>query len=419
MKLAVVGCNHHNARVEVREKLAFTPAQCEQALDQLRMQFPGTEAVLISTCNRVDLYTAAQGTSHEPSHQQLAEFLARFHGFEAYEIFDDLFERTGEDAVRHLFTVAASLDSMVVGEAQILSHVRQAYQVAADRDCAGPLTHSIFQRALNVAKRVATETTINQNRVSIPSVAVADYAKGVFERFDDKHVLVIGAGEMAEETLRYLTDEGARRVTVVNRNRPRAEALAGRFSGVARDWDELDSLLVQADLVISTTGATEPIMTLDRFAPIHARRQQRVLLILDLAVPRDFEPAVGDEDLIGFYLLSVDDLTEACRRNRLAREAALPRAVAIIDEETGRFMADLNHRATSPVIRRLKQDWQRIKDDELARLLGKLPDDLDDRARDDIRQSFDRLINKLLHPPLESLRDEAAGGVPHALVEAL
>ncbi len=416
MKLQMVGCSHHRSGVDLRQRLAFTPAQASEALDAIRSQFPEAEAVLLSTCNRVEVYTAAEDALHAPSHQAVAEFLARFHGLKVYEFFDDLFERTGEDAVRHLFTVAASLDSMVVGEPQILSQVKQAYQLAADRNSAGPLTHAVFQAALKVARRVASETSINQKRVSIPSVAVADFARRIFERFDDKRVLVIGAGEMAEETLRYLQDEGATSVTVVNRSFDRASELAARWRGSAEPWERLLDRLTEADLVVSATGATQPIVTREAFRRIERERYQRPLFVLDLAIPRDFEAAVGD--CLGVYLYSLDDLADACERNRRERDQELPAALAIVEQEAAQFMTDLYHRATGPIIKRLKQGWQQPKDEELRRLYNKLPE-LDDRSRAEIRQSFDRLVNKLLHPPLASLRDEARHGFPHALVEAL
>ncbi|MEZ6069880.1 MAG: glutamyl-tRNA reductase [Pirellulales bacterium] len=269
---------------------------------------------------------------------------------------------------------------------------------------------------MRVASRVTTETRIQEKRVSIPSVAVADFAAAIFERFDDKRVLVIGAGEMAEETLRYLCDAGARDITLVNRSRDRAEALAAQFSGQAASWEQLFELLTAADLVVSTTGAKLPVVTRQQFTEIEPARFQRPLFVLDLAVPRDFDPAVGE--CLGVYLYTLDDLSKACERNQREREQELPAALGIIEEETARFMADLHHRATGPIIKRLKQGWQRPKEDELVRLFNKLPE-LDDRARSEIRQSFDRLINKLLHPPLESLRDESRHGTPHALLDAL
>jgi glutamyl-tRNA reductase len=278
------------------------------------------------------------------------------------------------------------------------------------------LTHAIFQSALKVARRVASETTIHSRRVSIPSVAVGDFARQIFERFDDKRILVLGAGEMAEETLRYLADAGARNFTVLNRSLERAQELAGRWQGQVLPWDRLAAELVKADLVVSTTGATRPIVTLADYLKIEPERYQRPLFVLDLAVPRDFDPAIGER--LQVYLYSIDDLRAVCDQHRRERDRELPAAERIIAEESGRFMADLYHRATGPIIQRLRQDWQRPKVEELRRLFNRLPD-LDPRQRAEIEQSFERLVNKLLHPPLESLRDEAQHGPPHGLVDAL
>jgi glutamyl-tRNA reductase len=416
MKLQMVGCSHHTASLETRERLAFNKLQASLALQRLREKFPAAEAVLLSTCNRVELYVASEQTNECPSHHDMVSFLAEFHGLDPVEVFNDLFERTGEDFVRHLFTVAASLDSMVVGEAQILAQVKQAYELATATSTVGPLTNAAFQAALKVAKRVATETAINQRRVSIPSVAVGDFASQFFERFDDKHVVVIGAGEMGEETLRYLIDAGVKNISICNRNHDRAQDLAQRMAGRAEKWDALPKLLVEADLVVSATGATEPLYTAATFKPIVDARYQRPLLILDLAIPRDFAPEIGD--LHGVYLYAIDDLQEACARNRKEREREWPRAERIIEEETQRFMTDLNHRATAPTIKRLKLRADEVKAEELARLLNKLGK-LDAKAESEIRQAFDRVVNKLLHPPLESLRDEAQHGAPHGLLDAL
>ena len=415
MKMQVVGCSHHQTAISVRERLAFSPEQTCSALEELQQEYPGTEAVLLSTCNRVELYTATEDAVL-PSCRQVAEFLGRFHGEDPDEIVQHLYDRTGEEAVQHLFTVASSLDSMVVGEPQILAQVKQAYQLADQQNTTGPLMHAFFQAALKTARRVAGETEIHQHRLSIPSVAVADFARQIFERFDDKSTLVIGAGEMAEETLVYLRDEGARDVTVVNRNAARAAELARRWQGRTLPWQRLMEAVAAADLVISTTGAGEPIVTLEQFIAIESSRYDRPLFVLDLAVPRDFDPAIGDRPEV--YLYSIDDLHRACDRNRQERDKELPAAIRIIHQETAGFMADLRHRVTGPVIRRLKHRWEKPKEDELRRLLNKLPE-LDARAKDEVRRSFDRLVNKLLHPPLESLRDESRHGIPHALLDAL
>jgi len=321
------------------------------------------------------------------------------------------------EAVAHLYRVAASLDSMVVGEPQILAQVKQAYQRSVDNNAAGPALHELFQSALRTARRVHNETGLHKHRVSIPSVAIADFASRVFERFDDKHVLVIGAGEMAEETIRYLQDAGATRIHVVNRSPERALELASAWNGVAVPWERLWDELAAADLVIGATGANEPIVSASRFERVVAPlRQQRPLFILDLAVPRNFEPEVGEQ--LGVYLYSLDDLALACERNREARAAELPAAEQIIVAETDAFMAAAHRRIAGPVISGFRRNLEEPKVAELERLFKKLPD-LDDRTRSEIEQFADRLVNKLLHPPLESLRDASQEGPPHGLLDAL
>ena len=416
MKLHMIGCSHHNANVEVRERLAFTPDQARRAMQQLRENFPDMESVILSTCNRTELYTASVDPSMFPTHHDMVDFLAHFHEIESEDIFDNVLERTGEDVVRHLFTVAASLDSMVVGEAQILSQVKQAYEMATDADCAGTLTHSIFQAAIHVAKRVHNETNIHQKRVSIPSVAVGEFASSIFDRFDDKKVLIIGAGEMGEETLNYLRDLGVHDFSVVNRNLERAQRLAVKFDAKAYAWSDLVPQLVRADVVVSTTGATEPIVTYEQFQEVETKRFQRTLFVLDLAIPRDFDPKIGN--CLGVYLFSIDDLQKACEKNRKARELEWPKAEKIVEKETTRFMADLHHRATGPTIKRLKQAADDIKQDELKRLLNKLSE-LDPKLQSEIERSFDRLVNKILHPPLESLRDDIESGAQGGLLDAM
>ena len=209
MNLHVVGCSHHDTPIEVRERLAFGPELNRPALAAFRRRYPDVEAVLLSTCNRVELYSASENGDC-PTRSETAEFLASFHDLAATAVEPHLYEYVNEGAVSHLFTVASSLHSMVLGEPQIVAQVKQAYQWATDENAAGPLLHAAFQNALKTARRVAGETTIQQRRISIPSVAVADFAQQIFEQFDDKNTLVIGAGEMAEETLRYLVEYGAR-----------------------------------------------------------------------------------------------------------------------------------------------------------------------------------------------------------------
>jgi glutamyl-tRNA reductase len=321
------------------------------------------------------------------------------------------------DVVRHLFSVAASLDSMVVGEAQILAQVKQAYELAGRIGSSGPLMHLLFQSALRVARRVAGETSLHRHRVSIPSLAIGDFATRIFERFDDKQVLVIGAGTMAQETLQYLADAGVRQLVILNRSFERATELAAAWRGTPAPWSALADHLAAADLVVSTTGADRPVVTLDDYRRhVARRRHQRPMFILDLALPRDFDPAIREE--LGVYLYGIDDLTEACARNRAERAKELPAAEQIVDEETRRFVGEIRHRATGPVIARFRAGLERQQAAELERLYQRLPE-LDQRSRQEIEQFADRLVNKMLHPPLESLRDESQNGSPHGLLEAL
>ena len=290
--------------------------------------------------------------------------------------------------------------------------------MANEGENTGPLTHSSFQAAMRVAKRVQTETEIHRKRVSIPSVAVADYASQFFERFDDKVILVIGAGEMGEETLQYLIDKNAKDVRIINRNHQRAIDLAQRTTGKAVEWDELNDLLVEADLIVSATGATEPIVTAEAFQTISERRFQKPLFILDLAVPRDIDPKLSD--FVGVYLYSIDDLQQVCDRNRKAREREWPKAEQIIEEEVSRFMTDLYRRVTGPWIGRLKQQANDIKAAELERLLNKLGDLGDDpKIRKELDVTLGRVVNKLLHPPLESLREDVNPEEGPGLLDAL
>ncbi len=417
LQLAMVGCSHRHSSLAVRERLAFTPEQALDALAAWRVTHPDQEAVLISTCHRVELYAAAADPDVRVETPAITHFLTDFHNVPIEEAGKELAALEGEQAVRHLFRVAASLDSMVVGEAQILSQVKQAYELANKIGSAGPVTHGFFQNAIRVARRVANETPLHRHRVSIPSVAIADFAARIFERFDDKRVLVVGAGKMAQETLQYLSDAGAKKIVVLNRDIERARTLAAQWEGQAAPWEGLHKQLVLADLVVSTTGADRPVVSLEDFQQHVARnRHQRPLFVLDLAMPRDFEHAIGDE--LGVYLYGIDDLAEACNRNREARAEALPVAERIIEEEVRAFMADTHHRASGPVIARFREGLENTQAAELTRLYAKLPE-LDDRSRREIQQFADRLVAKMLHPPLESLRDESRNGSVHGLLEAL
>jgi glutamyl-tRNA reductase len=417
MTLAFVGGTHRTVPLALRERLAFSAEQAAEALTRFRERFPGREGVLLSTCNRVEFYAAgAEADGPPPPPDQLVSFLAECRGIDASLLTPVLAGDRDEAVVRHLFSVAAGLDSMVLGEPQIVAQVKQAWSLAQESRTSGPLTGEMFQAALRTAKRVATETALGRERISIPSVAVADFASGVFERFDDKRVLLIGAGKMAAETLRYLRAAGARDLLIVNRTAGRAGDLAARLGARAGRFENLSAELAAADLVVSTTGATAPVVSLELFAEVETQRAGRPLVVLDLAVPRDFDPRIGQRP--GVWLYSVDDLAAACAANRKSRQRELPAALTIIDEEAQRFMGDLHHRSTAPVIERLRAGWNETGEAELDRLFRRLPR-LDDASRAEIRQAFDRYAAKLLHPPLASLRSESRSGPPHGLLDAL
>ncbi|MDO4551635.1 MAG: glutamyl-tRNA reductase [Planctomycetia bacterium] len=410
-----VGCRHLEADVDIREKLAFSETQAREALKILRQRYPALEVVILSTCNRVEIFAAMElgeelqsegfPANSDSGCEILLEFLAEFHHVPRELVLKNSFRETGLKVIEHLFTVASSLDSMVVGEGQILGQVKEAYYRAVECHSVSALLNPAFQRAIRVAKRVASQTGIQKRKVSVPSVAVSEFAHRIFEHFEDKKTLVVGAGKMAEETLVYLVQQGVKHITVINRSENRARELAQKFSGQTRDWEELDDAVIWADLIISTTGATLPIMTRKRFEPLEMKRNYRPLFVLDLAVPRDFEPKVGAFPNV--YLYTVDDLRNVCQANIAAREKELPRAFTIIKQELEAFLQDIRHHKSGQVIRRLQSEWKKPMQQELQRLFNKIPE-LNEKQREEVQYSFERLVNKLLHIPLESLHQEAA-----------
>ena len=403
MKLRRIGWDHHGVAVELRERFAFDRAEAGRFLDDWQERFPESEAVLVSTCNRTELYTGTLNGAL-PDAVAVRAFLAK----EKQCVFpDELFERvvTLDDAhaASHLFAVASSLESMVVGEPQILAQIKEAYQIAAEHGAAGTVTHSVFQRALSVAKRVSAETDLFRHRVSIPSVAVADFALELFETLSDQGTLVLGAGQMASETLRYLVDNGARKIFIANRTRSKADALAGEFHAESVDWSERSSVWEKVDLVIAACTADTPIITAEHVLACQSKRANRPLFLLDLAVPRNCDPEIAQ--LENVYLYSLDDLAAACERNRKSRNAQLPKAYRIVWTEANSFWHDLRGRENGEAIRQLRLRWHETKERELERLFHKCPN-LDDSAQDEVRYAFERLVNKMLHAPMESLRDE-------------
>jgi glutamyl-tRNA reductase len=418
MKLSMIGSSHHRTPVNLRERLAFMPTQVDSALLQLRSQFPHSEFVLLSTCNRVEIYAASMVEEKSPTTDQLKEFILGFHELPKQTFIEHLSGCSDAKAIEHLFTVASSLDSLVVGESQILSQVKDAYESARHLNCAGPIVHAAFQRASHVAKRVTNETEIHAKRVSIPSVAVSEVARDFFEHFNDKHIVVIGSGEMGTETIRYLQAAGATQVHLINRSTDKAKQLIDdlniEFDGKPTlhlvPWEQLFAHLEIADLIVSTTSAAQPIVTRSEYERIIAKRKKKSpQLILDLAVPRDFEESVGS--LPNVYVYTVDDLQAVCERNISFRKKQFPIAIAIIKDETDRFMADARFWQSGPTIKALQELTAQIKSTEYERLLGRLERHaVPAEVHAEIEATLDRLVNKLLNTPLQSLRQESESG---------
>ena len=416
MNFLAVYCTHQTAGLDVREKLAFpSRPRLDAAYAELQQRFPGVESAVLSTCNRVELYFGCP-EGETPSAEAVYQFLGDFHQLPASEFVTELRHEAGTAVVRHLFEVVASLDSMVLGEPQIVSQVKEAYRVAEENSACGPMIHALFQGAIRASGRVRSETRLAEGRVSIASVAVGDFAKSVFDHFADKLVLVIGAGEMAEETLRYLKDEGVRDLVVVNRSPERAERLAAEWGGVPAPWEELDRWLAQADVIVCATGAERPVVDQARFQAVRETSRRKPSIILDLGAPRGFDPAVGElEDV---FLYDIDSLARTCESNRKARSREIERARTIVLEETAQFTAEINRRAGGDLVTRLREGWHEVSRQEMERLFKKLPH-LEGKDREAIERSVERIVNKLLHPPLEALRDESRDGAPHGLLNAL
>ena len=417
MNLLAISCTHQTAQLALRERLAFVNADAlRRAYQRLAALFPNVEFVVLSTCNRVEVYLAGPVNAEMPTFAQIAQFLAEFHQMPLDDFVGELRELNGTGVVMHLFEVVSSLDSMVLGEPQIVAQVKEAYRQAEENQACGPFTHALFQAAIRTSARVRSETRLAEGKVSIASVAVGEFGKSIFDNFRDKTVLIIGAGEMAEETLRYLKDEGVTEVVVVNRNAERARKLAGDCGGVPISWSDLDTWLGQADVIVSTTGADKPIIDAARFSAARKGVRAKPAFILDLGAPRDFDPAVGD--LEGVFLYDIDSLQRTCEKNRKARIREIEQAGKIVDAETARLMAEFYRRAGGEVVTQLREGWHEIAQQELERLFKKSPH-LDNQDREAIERTIERIVNKLLHPPLEALKVESHDGAAHGLIHAL
>jgi glutamyl-tRNA reductase len=397
MHLFLLGVSHRTAPVELRERLDFSSRDLGTAVQTLASRQAATEAVLLSTCNRSEVYVASDDP--QQARTEIVEFLASYHDVPADAFVPHLFERSDGDATRHLFRVAAGLDSLIVGEPQILGQVKDAFQAAAERHCVGPLLTRLFQSSFGVGKRVRTETALGEGAVSVGFAAV-ELARKIFGRLDGRNVLVFGAGEITTLAAQHLRTQGVGDIVVTSRTGTSAEALAGKVSGRAIPWDHLATAVGSADIVVSGTGAPRPILTHAHVAAATANRS-RPLFIIDLAVPRDVEPAVGQLEQV--FLYNVDDLQALVHENVSRRGAEIDRAEFIVGEEVTRFGAWRRSRGAVPTVVALRRRFETIRRSELERLGLKLSS-LSPADRDRVDEVTRLIVEKLLVEPTEQLK---------------
>jgi glutamyl-tRNA reductase len=416
VNLRAIGCNVQSAAVELREKLAFDADKLAHALAELPARY-GAEAVVLGTCNRVELYLARpeeEAAVHSPL---IAEFLAEIHNVPADDIRPHLYEYADAEAVRHIFRVASGLDSVVLGETQIAGQVKEAFEAALKAGATGPLLNALFPAALRVSKRVRTETKLAEGHVSVSSAAV-DFIREVFDTFSDKTVLVIGAGEMGRLTLNHIKELKPARVLVTNRSPERAAALAAQHNGQVVPWDRLDDALVEADIVLSTTGAPEPIMPRRRFDErVRPRRGNRTLVVFDMAVPRDFDPRLHDGDRVSVF--NVDDLNRVADQAAAERRKHIPAAEGIIGAEVTRFVQDWARRQDGPLIGQLMAEADRLRETILAPVLARLRGKLTPAELEYVEGAFRLFQNRLLHGPIAALSEASRSGHAGTLREAV
>jgi glutamyl-tRNA reductase len=402
----VVGISWRTAAVAVREKLAFREDELGDTLRMMKVQLPDvTEALLISTCNRVEIYGVAKPGADATG--AVRKFIAESRKQKPSAMADVLYDYRGSDAVRHVFRVASALDSLVLGEAQILGQLKESYAVAQGAGTSGPMLGRCLERAFGVAKRVRSETTIARGASNVSTVAV-ELASRVFGDLSGKSVLVIGAGKMSRLAARHLYANGAKHIIVTNRSPEKAEALAAEIDGIAKPFEQLQDLLAEADVVISSTGAREPILTKALFKKVTKARRYRQMMVIDIAVPRDAEPDVGK--LENVFLYDIDDLEKVVALNLAERAKAAEHAGRIVEHEAGQFEHWLRSQGVVPTIRALREKFAHIADAEVQKALDQLSrkEHTREQQREVVQRVVQLVVNKLLHQPTTALR-EAVG----------
>jgi len=401
MEIVLVGLNHRTAPVEVRERVSFTAEQARRASEELRARGILEETLVLSTCNRSEVYGVPPESSHECA-AGLSSFLSEFHSIRPDILSISLYRHGDREAVRHLFRVAAGLDSMLLGEAEILGQVREAYRFAHEHGATGPVLNRLFQGALEVGKRIRSETELGTRPMSVASAGVK-LAERIFGKLNERTALVLGAGTISEQVVSQLRDRGIAHLLMMNRSRDRAEELSRQFGGKVVGWGEWNTALQTPDIVVSSVAAEEPILRREILERAMSARGNRALFLMDLGLPRNIDASVAS--LYNLYLYNMDDLSDIVQQNRNARESEIPRAEAIVEEHVKKF---LSWQASVELVGLLEALRARLQDERAAFLRTRLNllQHLPAEDRQLVERFMDELLEKLLLEPAQRLRGE-------------
>lgn len=413
MDIVVVGLSHKTAPVEIREKVAFSPTSMDEPLQRMLSLPAVAEAVIVSTCNRVELYAASRQA--ERAVLELKAFLAEFHDLSLSDVDEHLYDFSGADAIHHVLRVAASLDSMVVGEPQILGQIKTAYGYAGEAQTIGTILNRFFHKAFSVAKRVRTETAIASNAVSV-SFAAVELARKIFDSLENKTVMLVGAGEMCELAAKHFINQGVSKVLVTNRTFSRAEKLAAEFDGSAVSFDNFREQLHRVDILLSSTGAPDYVLSAKKLKEVRKLRRYQPMFLIDIAVPRDIDPAANKLD--GIYLYDVDDLQGVVQANLKERQKEAEKAELIIEDEVIQFQSWLSALEVKPTIVALRQQIEDIRRAELEKTLASLGA-LEKKERRAIEAMTAAIVNKILHQPTHTLKQAGGDGNGSQYVDAI
>lgn len=411
MEIRVTGLNHRRAPVELREKLAVDGAALPAALAELRKGLGADELVVLSTCNRVELYSVHEGAA--PGAEQVAALLAARHAVAADQLAPALYHHQGPDAVRHLFCVASSLDSMVLGETQIIGQVKEAYQAAREAGATGRVFNRLFQHALHVAKRVHRSTSLGEKNVSVPSVA-ARLAEKIFQDLSRKRLVIVGAGEMGELTVAAFRNRGVSEIHVVNRTLENARSLADRHGGQAHTLDQLPKVLPLGDVVIACIRSEAYVLTPAHVESALGARRQVPMFLIDISVPRNIHPGVNEIDNV--YLYNIDDLESIVQQNVADREKEVGICMPMVEEETRVFLREVTPADVGVLLTQLREALHAIGEEESRRTLARL-NGLSEEQKKEVLELSRRIVNKILHAPSESLRGGALEESAHRIIE--